>query len=81
MKGHNKTPQRHQAALNGLVAQLQEDRYVLAAILFGSLARGEAWEKSDIDLVAVLRDAVDRKRYGYWLLENGVSIWLEPIPR
>jgi len=81
MKGQNETPQSHQVALDGLVARLQEDRYVLAAILFGSLARGEAWEKSDIDLVAVLRDGVDRKRYGYWLLENGVSIWLETISR
>jgi predicted nucleotidyltransferase len=76
-----KTPERHQVALDRLVAKLKEDRYVLAAILFGSLVRGEAWEKSDIDLVAVLRDGVERQHHGYWLLENGVSIWLETIPR
>jgi predicted nucleotidyltransferase len=75
------TPERHQAALDRLVAKLKEDRHVLAAILFGSLVRGEAWEKSDIDLVAVLRDGVERERHGYWLLENGVSIWLETVPR
>ena len=74
-------PQRHQVALDMLVAKLKEDRHVLAAILFGSLARGEAWEKSDIDLVAVLREGVERERRGYWLLENGVSIWLETVPR
>jgi hypothetical protein len=81
MKLQTKTPERHQVALDMLVAKLKEDRHVLAAILFGSLVRGEAWEKSDIDLVAVLRDGVERERRGYWLLENGVSIWLETIPR
>ncbi len=75
------TPQRHQVALDMLVDKLRQDRYVLAAILFGSLVRGEAWEKSDIDLVAVLRDGVERECRGHWLLENGVSIWLETVPR
>jgi predicted nucleotidyltransferase len=77
----DQAPERHQIALDMLVAKLREDRHVLAAILFGSLVRGEAWEKSDIDLVAVLRDGVERECSGYWLLENGVSIWLETIPR
>ena len=81
MKLQTKNPERHQVALDMLVAKLKEDRHVLAAILFGSLVRGEVWEKSDIDLVAVLRDGVERERRGYWLLENGVSIWLETIPR
>ncbi len=75
------SPERHRVALDMLVAKLKEDRHVLAAILFGSLVRGEAWEKSDIDLVAVLRDGVERECSGYWLLENGVSIWLETMPR
>jgi uncharacterized protein len=78
---NNPTPEQHQVALDTLVAKLKEDRHVLAVILFGSLVRGEAWEKSDIDLVAVLRDGVERERRGYWLLENGVSIWLETVPR
>jgi predicted nucleotidyltransferase len=81
MKLQSKTPERHQVALDRLVAKLREDRHVLAAILFGSLVRGEAWEKSDIDLVAVLRDGIERQRRGFWLLENGVSIWLETIAR
>ena len=74
-------PERHQVALDTLVAKLKEDRHILAAILFGSLVRGEAWEKSDIDLVAVLRDGVERECNGYWLVENDVSIWLETVPR
>ena len=77
----NPTPERHQAALETLVAKLQEDHHLLAVILFGSLVRGEAWERSDIDLVAVLRDGIERERRGYWLLENGVSIWIETISR
>jgi predicted nucleotidyltransferase len=78
---NNQALERHQTALDALVAKLKEDRHILALILFGSLARGEAWEKSDIDLVAVLRDGVERERRGYWLLENGVSIWIETIAR
>jgi len=79
-------PQRHQAALDALVAKLKQDRHVLAAVLFGSLARGEAWEKSDIDLVVVVQDGVLRPARegevsGYWLVENGVSIWVEVIAR
>jgi predicted nucleotidyltransferase len=81
MKEQLKTPERHQVALDMLMDKLRQDRHVLAAILFGSLVRGEAWEKSDIDLVAVLRDGVERECRGFWLLENGVSIWLEVVPR
>ena len=42
--------ERYQAALGQLVSRLEEDYYVLAAVLYGSLARGEPWERSDIDL-------------------------------
>jgi hypothetical protein len=75
---------RYQAALDGLVAKLEQDYYVLAAVLYGSLARGEAWEKSDIDLDIIVRDgalrATGRTLY-YWLTEDGINISAEVIPR
>ena len=60
METHEQTQQRFQAALDGLCAQLEQDYYVLAAIVYGSVARGEAWEKSDVDLTIVLRDDQER---------------------
>jgi hypothetical protein len=46
-------------ALESLVAQVEEDRSILAAVLCGSLAHDTVWAKSDIDLVLVTID--DRK--------------------
>jgi len=34
------------------MAKLEGDPYVLAGVLYGSLARGEPWEKSDIDFIS-----------------------------
>jgi hypothetical protein len=75
---------RYQAALDALVEKLRQDYYVLAAVLYGSLARGEAWEKSDIDLIVIVRDGVGREPHHirhYWLVEDGINISAEIIPR
>jgi predicted nucleotidyltransferase len=53
------TERRFMAALDALVAQVRQDRSVLAAILCGSLSHDTVWAKSDIDLVLVTID--DRK--------------------
>jgi predicted nucleotidyltransferase len=47
---------RFQAALDALVQKLQGDSYIVAAMLFGSLAYDSVWQKSDIDLILVGRD-------------------------
>ena len=44
------------AALDALIAQVREDRTILAAILGGSLSHDRVWEKSDIDLLLVTVD-------------------------
>src|SRR5436190_5260223 len=44
------------AALDQLIAQVREDRSVLAVILCGSLSHDKVWAKSDIDLVLVTID-------------------------
>jgi predicted nucleotidyltransferase len=51
MQAQTDVLERYQAALDRVVDKLQADYYVLAAVLYGSLARGDAWEKSDIDLM------------------------------
>lgn len=76
------TRRRYWAALDKLVAKLKEDYYVLAVLLYGSLARGEPWEKSDIDLFIILRDGQENKaRQNIWLTEDDVNIFAEVFPR
>jgi predicted nucleotidyltransferase len=73
--------QRYQRALDVVVAQLQEDYYVLAAVLYGSLARGDAWEKSDIDLTVVLRDGQERASRELWITVDEISIFAILVTR
>jgi len=60
-----------ESALRGLIAQAEDDRDVLAVILFGSQARGEAGPGSDVDVCVVLEADVpsaieaSRKRLDY----------------
>ncbi len=49
--------QQFQQALDQLIERLQEDRNILAAILFGSLSYDTVWEKSDIDLMLITTEA------------------------
>jgi predicted nucleotidyltransferase len=59
-------------ALDKLVAQIQQDRSVLAAILCGSLSHDTVWDKSDIDLALVTVD--DRKND-----ERGISLYADGL--
>jgi hypothetical protein len=81
MQSQSNVQERYQAALDGLVAKLKQDRYVLAAVVYGSLARGEAWEKSDIDLEIILRDGLERENGFYWLVEDGINISASIVSR
>jgi len=72
---------RYQAALDSLVTKLKEDYYVLAAVLYGSLARGDAWEKSDIDITIIQRDGLKRENQYYWLVEDGINISASVVSR
>ena len=72
---------RYQAALDSLVAKLKQDRYVLAAVLYGSLARDAAWEKSDIDITIIQRDGLQRESQYYWLVEDGINISASVVSR
>ena len=69
---------RYHRALDALVAQVREDRSVLAAILGGSLSHDTVWERSDIDLVLVTQDERKSGPGSYTLSADGVHVhaWL-----
>jgi RNA polymerase sigma factor (sigma-70 family) len=66
-------------ALDSFVAKIKRDRYIVAAILFGSLSHDTVWRKSDIDVYLVARD--DKTSKDFYLIENGVNIHAYLIPR
>jgi uncharacterized protein len=72
---------RFKEALNALVARVQEDRAVLAAILCGSLSHDTVWDKSDIDLVLVTIDDKKVERSGLALYADGVNVHASLVPR
>jgi hypothetical protein len=53
----------------------------LAACVYGSVARGEAWERSDMDLTIVMRDGLERLVRFRWLDKDGINVSAEIIPR
>lgn len=74
----------HQAfsrALDALVAQIEGDRTILAAILAGSLSHDTVWARSDIDLVLVTTDDKKRDERGVSLYADGVNTHAILIPR
>jgi hypothetical protein len=72
---------RFTTALDALVAQLTQDRSILAVLLCGSLSHDTVWEKSDIDLAVITVD--DKKIEGgsMALYADGVNVHAFVIPR
>jgi len=68
------TQKKFAQALDDLVAQLKQDRSVLAAILCGSLSHDTVWAKSDIDLALVTTDDKKVERSGISLYSAGVNV-------
>jgi RNA polymerase sigma factor (sigma-70 family) len=66
-------------ALEAFVAKIKQDRYIIAAILFGSLSHDTVWRKSDIDIILVGREEKPVK--DFCLVENGVNIHAVLYPR
>ncbi|MGH2352772.1 MAG: RNA polymerase sigma factor [Chloroflexota bacterium] len=67
------------AALDSFVAKVKQDRYVIAAILYGSLSHDTVWRKSDIDVVLIGRE--EKPVQAFCLVENGVNIHASLYPR
>ena len=59
-------------ALESFVAKVKQDRYIIAAILFGSLSHDTVWKKSDIDIILIGRE--ERPTKDFFLVENGVDV-------
>jgi uncharacterized protein len=86
---HEKRPSRNEQfadtvalfneALESFIARVKQDRYILAAILGGSLSHDTVWRKSDIDLVLISRE--EKSQDAYCLVENGVNIHASVLPR
>ena len=72
---------RFHEALDALVAQVKEDRAVLAAILCGSLSHDTVWAKSDIDLALVTIDDKKVERGDLALYADGVNVHAFLVPR
>ncbi len=68
-------------ALDDLIAQVKEDRSILAAILCGSLSHDRVWEKSDIDLALVTIDDKKIATASLALFAGGVNVHALMMPR
>jgi len=68
-------------ALDALVAQIKDDRSILAAILCGSLSHDTVWAKSDIDLVLVTIDDKKVEASDMALYADGVNVHALLMPR
>ena len=72
---------RFTEALDELVAQVKEDRSILAAVLCGSLSHDTVWAKSDIDLALVTTDDKKVEKTSLSLYAGGVNIHAFLMPR
>ena len=68
-------------ALDVLVAQVKQDRSILAAILCGSLSHDTVWAKSDIDLALVTIDDKKAEKGSVGLYAEGVNVHAFLMPR
>ena len=68
-------------ALDALVAEIKNDRSVLAAVLCGILSHDTVWAKSDIDLVLVTIDDRKVEQSDIALYADGVNVHTFLMPR
>jgi uncharacterized protein len=77
----NPVHQTFTAALDALVADIKQDRAILAAVLCGSLSHDTVWAKSDIDLVLVTIDDKKVEASDIALNADGVNVHAFMMPR
>jgi uncharacterized protein len=63
---------KYQAAFDSFLEKVKADDTILAAYLYGSLARGDLWEKSDLDVFLVTKDE-RREELIYALVEDDIT--------
>ena len=64
---------KHMHALNSFAERVKKDPAVIAMLLFGSLAYGTVWEKSDIDVELIMRDGTIHTNTWYFIEEADVE--------
>lgn len=64
---------RYQNAVESLLTKLKQDPYVIAVILYGSVAYDVVWEKSDIDMHIVIQDTKS-KPGAISMVEDGINV-------
>jgi len=64
---------RYESALSAFVNKIKNDPNILAIILYGSLAKDSAWEKSDVDTYVLVRE-MKSKVHSYCIEEDGIII-------
>ncbi|SHF11174.1 hypothetical protein SAMN02746089_01311 [Caldanaerobius fijiensis DSM 17918] len=72
--------ERYQAALAAFVNKVKQDPNVIAVILLGGLAYDKVWDKSDIDLVVMVRDQKQGTK-NYCIDEDNIVLNVIVIPR
>lgn len=81
MQSQDAIEQQYHEAVDALVEKVQKDPYILAAIVAGSFSYAQVWEKSDLDMEFIGKDAVRPTQSFFSLVENGVNIHASITPR
>ena len=81
MRSQDAIEEQYHEAVDALVEKVQKDPYILAAIVAGSFSYAQVWEKSDLDVELVGRDAIRPTQSFFSLIENGVNIHASITPR
>ena len=81
MQSQDIIEERYHEAVDALVEKVQKDPYILAAIVAGSFSYAQVWEKSDLDMELIGRDAIRPTQSFFSLVENGVNIHANITPR
>lgn len=63
-----------QSAVENITDTLEQDRYILAAILTSNLAENNVWEKTTVQITLILRDGTKFKQQQFQLIEEGIPI-------
>ena len=81
MQSQDVIEEQYREAVEMLVEKVQKAPYVLAAIVAGSFSYAQVWEKSDLDVELIGKDAIRPTQSFFSLVENGVNIHANITPR
>jgi len=71
---------RYEAAVDSFVDKIRDDPNVIAVLIYGSVALGTVWEKSDVDVCVVVRDQ-KLVNTDYGIYEDNITFGLEICKR